>query len=633
MAGVAPPPPVAPAGTGSSGAGAASQAASPAPQAVGEVEIEQLPQRLAHLTRPAVLTGTPTGETAGGLVRLRTPMGEIVLRTTVPLPADRPVTLQIPAGNPPTRAQAFVALQAPPVQGQAVQGQAVQGQAAPPQIPQAQIPQAQGLQPPAGQAAAQPPPQAPLRPGTVVAATIVAAAQPPVTQPAAAPATPSHHVPPGAPPGAAASAAAAYGARAAAPQAPAPQASPTAPPPAATVPEGTQAPARGAAPPPSSPPPSSPPPATPARAAMPAAGAAPAPLPVPVRPQPLSQAPQASPAPAPIQPSTQPATPASTLPASGLRQGAPVDLHVLRLPGAAAGSSGAAAPAPAAPPPPGPVLQAVVTGTSPGGQTILASGNGPLVVQARAVLPPGTVVAIALPAAPPPAAFSPLHGGEWPSLRHALDALAQADPGGTRALMSAVLPQAGPRLAGAIAHFTGAVRQGGDARRWIGERAAQALETTNRKAMSALEDDFKTLSRQAAEPLPGDWRAYSLPFSDGQAIARIQLFVRRSDDEETDGTERSGGKARRFLIDVDLSALGKMQFDGLVRDKRFDLILRTRDVLPAEIRQDVQNLFTVTLDGLGLTGSASFQGGGEGWVVVPPSPGAAGAGGERGLIA
>jgi hypothetical protein len=328
---------------------------------------------------------------------------------------------------------------------------------------------------------------------------------------------------------------------------------------------------------------------------------------------------------------TPPAQPPSGLPTSGLRPGTPVELHVQRLP------DPGRAPPPSMPPAlPGSGLQAVVTGSSPGGQTILESSHGPLVVQARAALPAGTTVVISLPVVQPvPTAFDPLRGTDWPNLRHALDVLTQADPASARALMSAILPQAGPRLASAIAHFTSMIRQGGDAKRWIGERAAQAIEAADRKALPALDEDLRSLGRQAAEPLPGDWRAYSLPFSDGQAITRIQLFVRRSDDDEAEKAERPGGKARRFLIDVELSALGRMQFDGLVRDRRLDLILRTRVPLPAEMRQNIQNLFTVTLDALGLTGSATFQGGGEGWVSVPapPSPSGTGAGGERGLVA
>lgn len=608
MGEVAPPPPVTPPGTGGPGTGTVAHA-TPAPQAAGEVTLERLPERLTRLARPVVLTGMPAGETTDGLVRLRTPLGEIVVRPALPLPTDRPVTLQIPAGSPPVRAQAFIAAQGPAPQ------------APPPQLPDIAAPPPQAARtapPPAAQGAAGPaPPQPALKAGTVVPATIVASATPAAPERAAQPPVPAPPAP-AAIPRAAASAAAAYGAHA--PAFPAPAAVPTAP--------GTQGPQA-----------TLPPGPTPASASAPA--------PVPPSTPPSSGTPQAPPAaeppaaagrgPEPMRPAAM-AAPAASLPASGLRQGAPVELHVLRLPDA---GRVPAHPSPAAPvtpaPPPGPGLQAVVTGTAPGGQTILASGNGPLVVQARVALPPGTTVAISLPAVPPlTAAFDPLHGIGWPNLRHALDVLTQADPASARALMSALLPQAGPRLASAIAHFTGVVRQGGDTRRWVGERAAQAVESADRKALSALDEDFQSLGRQAAEPLPGDWRAYSLPFSDGQAITRIQLFVRRSgDDDEAEGTDRSGGKARRFLIDVDLSALGRMQFDGLMRDKRLDLILRTRTPLPAEMRQDIQNLFTVTLDALGLAGSASFQAGGEGWVVVPPppSPSGGGAGGERGLIA
>jgi hypothetical protein len=196
--------------------------------------------------------------------------------------------------------------------------------------------------------------------------------------------------------------------------------------------------------------------------------------------------------------------------------------------------------------------------------------------------------------------------------------------------MAQILPQAGPRLAAAMAHFTNSIGKGAEARRWIGEPAARLLEAEGRsEVLSALDGDFKALGRQAAEPLQGDWRAWSLPFSDGQEIARIRLFVRNAGDEEDGaGDGRSGGKAQRFVLDLELSRLGPIQLDGLVRDKRFDLILRMRDPFPDDMRREIQAIFTRTLAALGLSGDTSFQPGGRGWVTIQPKPGA-----ERGLLA
>lgn len=659
MAGVTPPPP--PAAAGTSGQAAATTAAATA-RSLGEVVLEQVPARLAELGRTVVLTGTPDGRTPEGALRLRTQMGEILLRPAEAFAPDKPVTLQIPAASPPgtlpARAFAFTAAATPPA-------------AAPPAAPAM-----------AGPAPAPSGPTAILLPGTVLPATIVAAgpaAPAPVPPPGpgieaspmplasareAVSSLPQTAAPRGVP---ASTATAAYGAIRGNPAAggpPAPTGRPALVVPASLAPAaGSPAsialpaspsfPAQGPAVP-------SAPGTAPAQAtrqgmagqavapdispagqvpperggtvtlqSRPAAGPPPAAASAPAA---ETSARQASPPP--------PAAGTPAFPAAGLRPGTAVILHVLSLPAgggqpapAVPPAAGPTPPPPSTPMPAGPSLGGVVTGmsASSGGapQAVLSTAQGAVLVQPGTPLAIGTRVALTLaPAAPPP--FDPLNGTGWPNLQRTLDALAQIDAGGARALLMQILPQAGPRLAAAIAHFTNTVGKGAEARRWVGEPAARLLEAEGRDdLLSALDGDFKTMGRQAAEPMQGDWRIWSLPFSNGQEISRIRLFVRKADDEEeAEGSGRPGGRARRFVLDLELSRLGPIQLDGLVRDKRFDLILRMRDPFPDDMRREIQGIFTRTLAALGLNGDASFQPGGRGWVTIQPKPGA-----ERGFLA
>ena len=188
----------------------------------------------------------------------------------------------------------------------------------------------------------------------------------------------------------------------------------------------------------------------------------------------------------------------------------------------------------------------------------------------------------------------PLRGQDWPALRETLEVLAKADPSGTRTLANAILPQANGRLAATLLAFTGAVKKG-DARAWLGAKAAKALEKLGRTdLLEKLEDDFKQLARQAAEVPPGDWKPYSIPFSDGTELHRILMHVRQPGAEEVDedasGADGHGSRANRFLIDLTLSRIGELQLDGLIRPRRFDLILRTHMPLPPEMRQEIGKL-------------------------------------------
>ncbi|WP_207476535.1 hypothetical protein [Arenibaculum pallidiluteum] len=606
MSGVAPT--TAPAPGGAAGAGTGSVAGAPvagAVQTAGEAVLETLPAKLQVLERAVTIGAAVLGPAEDGTTRLRTPLGEVAIRTPTALPPDRHLMLQIGPGEPPTRA--VLLLVAPPAAGQ---GQAAQPGSAQP--PVTGVPASVPSGPASPSWSAPMPPGAlpddiaaeiaaaarPAAPGTTLPGTVLtvpappAAPRPPPSQPALAPpiATP-------------AAAAAAYGIptlpvqawpappsqdAAAAVMSAAPNAPLTAAPVAAALPAAPQEAPQGL-------PPGTPSPATPQ--GPPQAAAQPA-----VRPMPQADL-QAGAAPLP----------------AWLRAGVPVDIQVLSLPAAPGIPDGHGLPAP----PVGTALSGTVASSVPGGQTVVLTAQGPVAVQTRTTLPPGTTVALAAAtAAPAPAAFDPMRGPDWPNLRRAFETIAQNDPATARAVALQVLPQVAPRLAATLSHSIRAVRDG-DARRWLGERGAAALLAAGgEKEISGLEEDFGRLARQAAEPLPGDWRALSLPFSDGAEIGRIQLFLRKPVDEDAEADEqRSGqGGAHRFLVEVDLSRLGPLQLDGLIREKRFDLILRSRQPLQAEIRHDILRIFTETVTAMGMSGSVSFQPGERSWVTVQPAP-------------
>ena len=64
-----------------------------------------------------------------------------------------------------------------------------------------------------------------------------------------------------------------------------------------------------------------------------------------------------------------------------------------------------------------------------------------------------------------------------------------------------------------------------------------------------------------------------------------------------------------FLLDVELSRLGPLQFDGLVRGKRLDLMLRTQRPLDPAMRQEIAEIFQTAQQATGYAGQLFFQAG------------------------
>jgi hypothetical protein len=84
-------------------------------------------------------------------------------------------------------------------------------------------------------------------------------------------------------------------------------------------------------------------------------------------------------------------------------------------------------------------------------------------------------------------------------------------------------------------------------------------------------------------------------------VRPVRLYLRQRSDGERGDKEGS-----RFVLDVDTSRLGALQIDGLVRQRRFDVALRSHKPLSAEMRQDIAALFHNSISASGLAGDIIF---------------------------
>jgi hypothetical protein len=151
------------------------------------------------------------------------------------------------------------------------------------------------------------------------------------------------------------------------------------------------------------------------------------------------------------------------------------------------------------------------------------------------------------------------------------------------------------KLSAGLVFFLSALQ--GNARGWVGEPVARALERMGRRdLLDRLNGDFAA-ARRLGEERPGiDWRAFLFPVHDGAAFAPIRLYTHRGEDADAEaGQERS----LRFVVEVDLSRLGAMQLDGLLRGKRFDLMVSTHAALAPATAHDIAAVYR---DGVAATG-------------------------------
>jgi len=265
----------------------------------------------------------------------------------------------------------------------------------------------------------------------------------------------------------------------------------------------------------------------------------------------------------------------------------------------------------------GKVVNGIITGTTASGHPVVQTETGVFSLKAQASNPRGSIVTLEV-ASPPkvtPATTAPQFDKEtasifadrrWPPLEEAVKILHEITPAATRQLVNSVLPRPDIQLTTGLIFFLSALR-GGDIRQWFGETNMRILEKAQPNLASRMSSDFNTLAKVADEPGGNDWRVAMIPINTGVQIEQVRMLVRHHENEhEDDGAADQG---TRFVLDVDLSQLGRIQLDGLVRDKgqKLDLIIRSGDIFNDESRNEIRRIFTEAADLTGLLGSVGFQ--------------------------
>lgn len=275
--------------------------------------------------------------------------------------------------------------------------------------------------------------------------------------------------------------------------------------------------------------------------------------------------------------------------------------------------------------------KAEVESVTSGGFPILKTEGGHFVVKTPVSVPVGSVILFdAAPMTPEqilaglradktaPAAGQPFDPGAsatWPALEEALKVVQQANPAAAEAFRNAI-PAATPQLVPTALFFLAALRLG-SVDSWLGDNTLRALREAGKKDLAeTLGSDFTKIFRQSKEVLADEWRSISIPLLHDDQVSQMQFYVRQQNDGKNGGDEGDKKTVTRFLLNLHLSRMGEMQLDGFIQKKRFDIVLRTAERLPFDMRQALMQRFASGLEQVQMQGAISFQASRQGWVTV-----------------
>ncbi|AGH97489.1 hypothetical protein [Micavibrio aeruginosavorus] len=243
------------------------------------------------------------------------------------------------------------------------------------------------------------------------------------------------------------------------------------------------------------------------------------------------------------------------------------------------------------------------------------------------VVPDGT----SMPAPGVPVTTAPIMAGmtppsilfadwDWPAMDDMIQTLSVTAPQVAAATARMVPNAASPSQAGAAMMFLFAAIRANDVAGWLGDDAISALRRDPRgmQALTRMGRDIAGLQKTDADPVTQDWKALTLPMMWQNDIHKIHMFYRRQhSDQDDDSSDAKKGDSTRFIFDLNLDRMGDMQIDGLMKDKRLDLILRTREKsFSPPMQAHMKGLYVAALENAGMKGALGFQSRSEDWVRV-----------------
>lgn len=171
-----------------------------------------------------------------------------------------------------------------------------------------------------------------------------------------------------------------------------------------------------------------------------------------------------------------------------------------------------------------------------------------------------------------------------------------------------VIPHAGNNLSAGMLLFMSVVRKG-DVGNWLGKELIDQLDVMGKgDLVQRLGNEISSLRNLfgSDQPQQTNWQALFFPVMVDKRMETAQLFVKPDESGK-----KNGGGGTRFVVEVNLTQLGPMQMDGLVKKREsrtyFDLVIRTLSELPPEIKSGIIGIFDTAQQSTGLVGSLSFR--------------------------
>lgn len=192
----------------------------------------------------------------------------------------------------------------------------------------------------------------------------------------------------------------------------------------------------------------------------------------------------------------------------------------------------------------------------------------------------------------------------WGSISLAMSALLATASASAASAFSSRIPnmQSPEQLTSTMFFFLSALKSPQPSRAWAGpDVSARLRQIGATKIFDKMDHDFARISQLNIEQPAGEWRPLLIPLQNGPEITAIPMLTKQITDEEKENSENKQNndedkiKETRFILEVKFSQLGLVTIDGMLRQNRLDIILKSAQKIPFAIKMKLSRHFSDAL--------------------------------------
>ncbi len=204
---------------------------------------------------------------------------------------------------------------------------------------------------------------------------------------------------------------------------------------------------------------------------------------------------------------------------------------------------------------------------------------------------------------------------EWESLNYLIDSLTRENYGAMAEMIASKIPNIKnpAQISSGIIFFMAALKRSfiegkKPTEIWLGRNLVKELSRNGHgKLLARINNEITRIGDLNNDIHLREWRPMLIPMSGDNEIFAVPFFIKRKQQDLDDSSQNKSNtdekENTRFMIELNLSKMGKVFIDGMLTQKRLEIILKSASNISDGFKKTIIQKFDTALDKYNYSGS------------------------------